>query len=80
MAAYSMADRILDVMQSRGLMADEADAKAIIKAMREPTREMWAHAGTMFVNCQWRDLHHDRACGLVWDAMLAAALEPELGK
>lgn len=53
-------------------------ARAAINAMREPTRPMWAHAGTMFVNCQGRQLHHDRACGLVWDAMIAAALEPEL--
>lgn len=74
----SMIDRILDVMQTRGLLADESDAKAVIQAMREPTRPMWAHAGTMFVNCQGRELHHDRVCGLVWDAMLAAALEPEL--
>lgn len=53
-------------------------ARAAISTMREPTRPMWAHAGTMFVNCQGRQLHHDRACGLVWDAMIAAALEPEL--
>ncbi len=55
-------------------------ARAAIQAMREPTRPMWAHAGTMFVNCQGRELHHDRACGLVWDAMLAAALEPHLAE
>ncbi len=31
-----MVDIILDIMQSRGLMADEADARAVIAAMREP--------------------------------------------
>lgn len=36
-----MIDRILDVMLSRGLMADENDAKAIIEAMRDPTEAMF---------------------------------------
>ena len=53
-------------------------ARAVIQEMREPTRPMWAHAANGFVNCRGRELHHDRACGLVWDYMLAAALEPEL--
>ncbi len=55
-------------------------ARAAIKAMREPTRPMWANAGTNFVNCQARHLHQDRICGLVWDSMIAAALEPEIVK
>lgn len=36
-----MIDRILDVMLSRGLMADEDDARAIIEAMRDPTEKMY---------------------------------------
>lgn len=36
-----MIDRVLDVMLSRGLMAEEADARAVIEAMREPTELMW---------------------------------------
>ncbi len=36
-----MVERILDVMQSRGLMADEADALAVVEAMRDPTEAMF---------------------------------------
>lgn len=37
----SMADRLLDVMQSRGLMADDGDVRAVIEALRDPTEAMW---------------------------------------
>jgi hypothetical protein len=37
---WSIVDRVLDVMWSRGLMANEDDARAVIKAMREPTDAM----------------------------------------
>jgi len=36
-----MIDRILDVMLSRGLNANEADVVAIIEAMRDPTDAMF---------------------------------------
>ena len=36
-----MIDRILEVMLSRGLNANEADAIAIIEAMRDPTEAMF---------------------------------------
>jgi SOS-response transcriptional repressor LexA len=45
----------------------------------EPTREMWAHAASRFVNRAARDLHHDKVCGLVWEAMLSKAPPPPGG-
>jgi hypothetical protein len=41
---------------------------------REPTREMWAAAGTAVVRLQERNIgHHDSISDAVWSAMIAAA-------
>ncbi len=61
-----MIDRLVDVMQSRGLMADDDDAKAIIEALRDPTEAMWLSRP---VDCPEREMWA-RWWGWQIDAML----------
>ena len=61
-----MVDRILDVMQSRGLLADEADARAVIEAMREPTEAIYlARPVIISERSIWRG---------IWSGIIDAAL------
>ncbi len=62
----NMVDRILDIMQSRGLMANEADARAVIEAMRDPTEAM--------IDAAWAEALAEDAGG-VWCAMIDAMLK-----
>jgi hypothetical protein len=77
--SLSMIDRILYTMRVRGLTANEADAVALINAMREPTDEM-AEAGFQFTGdpC-WQD-DVKRAWRAMIDESLGGKLSDDLGK
>ena len=62
----TMIDKILDVMQARGLQAYEPDVKAVIEAMRDPTEAMWLSRP---VGCPEREMWA-RWWGWQIDAML----------
>jgi hypothetical protein len=66
-----MIDRILDVMLSCGLNADETDAIAIIEAMRDPTEAMFrARPIAIPERSDW-----ERIWGWQVDAMLAGFVD-----
>ncbi len=62
-----MVDRVLDLMLARGLMADEADVRYVIRAMREPTEAM-QDAGAF-------PRENRMPVAYIWRAMLDAALK-----
>lgn len=49
------------------------EAAGFVVVPREPTREMWAAAGTAVVETRNRSGNHDHMSEAVWKAMLAAA-------
>lgn len=75
----SVIRRIHAIMSSRGLMADEDDARAVLDVMREPTMEMCdaATAATAaFLDLSQHGIALRRAKHAIrWNAMIDAALK-----
>jgi hypothetical protein len=73
-----MVKRLLELMWSRGFMADESDVRALIAAMREPTRKMLREACAQAGKEQVRPVSiHLTDAELCWRAMIDAALDAD---
>ncbi len=70
-----MIDHVLDIMLSRGLMADDSDARALVAAMRIPTKAM--------LDAAWRlpddgpAIIYKSAIEEKWREMIEAALKDD---